>query len=101
MGVVIRTNGKVFWARNSSNPQKTDVYEIRVYEHVWMQKKEIQYTSQIDFEDKLCKHIHKDNQLSDIIVNDVNRMSEISEEREEDVYDVNNPLELAGCYGYA
>ena len=36
IGVINRANDKVFWARNSSNPTMEDVYEIPVYENVWM-----------------------------------------------------------------
>ena len=36
IGVIIRTNDKVFLARNSSNPTMEDVYDMRVYNNVWM-----------------------------------------------------------------
>ena len=53
IGVIIRANDKVFWARNSSNPTMEEFSEIRVYENVWMHKYEVQFISQIQFEDKL------------------------------------------------
>ena len=37
LGVIIRVNHKVFWARNTRNPTIADCCEVRVYENVWMQ----------------------------------------------------------------
>ena len=51
IGVIIRANDKVFWARNSSNPTMEEVYKIRVYENVWMHKYKVKDISQIQFED--------------------------------------------------
>ena len=60
IGVIIRANDKVFWARNSSNPIMEEFYEIRVYANVWLTKYRVQYIAQLQFEDKLYEHIHRD-----------------------------------------
>ena len=60
IGVIIRANDKVFWARNSSNPTMEESYKIRVYENVWLHKYKVNYISQIQIENKLYEHIHRD-----------------------------------------
>ena len=57
------------------------------------------YKSQVDFEDKLDEHIHRD-QISIVIVHDINIRSINNEEDEEYDYVVNVPFELACCDGY-
>ena len=58
-------------------------------------KKNVQYISQIHFEDKLYEHIHRDK-ISLMIVDDTSRRTQINED---DSYE-HVPFELAGCYGY-
>ena len=55
---------------------------------------------QIQFEDKLYEHIHR-GKISIMMVNDINRRTEIKEDSEdEDDYEVNVQFKSEGCYGY-
>ena len=65
-----------------------------------MHNYKVRYSSQIEFEVKPYEHIHNDK-ISIMMVNDINRRTEIKEDSEdEDDYEVNVPFEIEGCYGY-
>ena len=65
IGVLIRANNKVFWARNRSNPTIDRFDKIRVYENVWMHKYKSTYTLQIHIEDKLLISISIEKNYQD------------------------------------
>ena len=50
LGVIIRANHKILWARNNSNPTMEEYYDAYVYEHVWMHKYKAKRIRQIRFE---------------------------------------------------
>ena len=60
LGVKIRANWKVFVARNTSNPTIDEYYEVRVYENVWMHTYNVNLKAQIQFEDKIYEHSHRE-----------------------------------------
>ena len=96
LGVIIRVNHKVFWARNTRNPTIADYCEVRVYENVWMQLYIVIILSQIQYEDKLYEHIHVDK-TSLLTLNAINRRNPYNKEVLEDE---NVLFEPAGYYGY-
>ena len=74
LGVTIRVHYQVFWARNTSDPTTNDYYEVRVNANFWAHKSNLKLSSQIQFEDTLYKHDHRD-QISLMMIYDVNRES--------------------------
>ena len=40
-----------------------EYYEIRIYENVWTHTLKFNFKTQIQFEDNIYKHIHRDNNV--------------------------------------